>query len=40
MKSNSAVAVISKFEKIFSTYGIPEKLISDNGHPFQSLPDT
>ena len=34
--STSAVAVIPKFDRVFSTHGIPEKLISDNGPPFQS----
>ena len=29
--STSAVAVIPKFDRIFSTHGIPEKLNSDNG---------
>ena len=36
VKSTSAVTVIPKFDRIFSSHGIPEKLISDNGPPFQS----
>ena len=36
VESTSAVAVISKFYRISSTHGIPEKLISDNGPPLQS----
>ena len=34
--STSANSTIPKLDKIFSTYGIPEKLITDNGPPFTS----
>ena len=30
------MTVIPKFDRIFSTHGIPEKLISDNEPPFQN----
>ncbi len=35
-KSTSASAVVPKFNRISSTHGIPEILISDDGPPFQS----
>ena len=34
--STSAESVIPKFERVFATHGIPEKLKSDNGLPFNS----
>ena len=36
LRSTSAKAVIPKFDKIFSLFGIPEELKTDNGPPFQS----
>ena len=36
IKSTSARAVIPKLDKIFSEYGIPKSLTSDNGPPFKS----
>ena len=35
-KSTSANATIPKFDRIFSSYGIPLQLKSDNGPPFNS----
>ena len=35
-RSTSAYSTIPKLDKIFSTYGIPEVVKSDNGPPFQS----
>ena len=34
--STSAKAVIPKLDKIFSTFGIPQVLRTDNGPPFNS----
>ena len=34
--STSANTVIPKFDQIFATYGIPVKIKTDNGPPFQS----
>ncbi len=36
LTSLTAKAVIPKFDKIFSEFGIPEQLKTDNGPPFQS----
>ena len=35
IRSTSGAAVIPRIDKIFSEYGIPESLTSDNGPPFQ-----
>ena len=37
IRSASARTVIPVFDKIFSLFGIPEELKTDNGPPFQSL---
>ena len=34
VRSTAAAAVIPKFDRIFSTHGIPEEVKSDNGPPF------
>ena len=34
VRSTAAAAVIPKFDRIFSTHGIPEEVKSDNGQPF------
>ena len=36
MRSTNAQAVILSLERIFATHGLPEKITSDNGPPFQS----
>ena len=36
MRSTTAPAVILSLERIFATHGLPEKITSDNGPPFQS----
>ena len=36
VKSTSSIAVIPVFDKVFSMYGVPEVVKSDNGTPFQS----
>ena len=36
MQSTTAQAVILSLERIFATHGLPEKITSDNGSPFQS----
>lgn len=36
LRSTSARSVIPRLDKIFSEYGIPEELKTDNGPPFQS----
>lgn len=37
LRSTSAISVIPLFDKIFSLFGIPEELKTDNGPPFQSF---
>lgn len=37
LRSTSARSVIPLFDKIFSLFGIPEELKTDNGQPFQSF---
>ena len=34
MKSTSAQAIIPKLDRIFATHGLPKKVKSDNGPPF------
>lgn len=36
MKTTSAKDVISKFRNTFSTFGLPESVVTDNGPPFNS----
>ena len=36
VRSTSANSTVPKLDKIFSAYGIPEKLTTDNGSPFTS----
>ena len=36
MKSTSSAATIQELRQMFATYGIPEKLVSDNGPQFIS----
>ena len=36
MKTTTATATIKRLERIFATHGLPEKVTSDNGPPFQS----
>ena len=34
LKNSQSLTTINKFKKIFSQYGIPEELITDNGREF------
>ena len=36
MKSTTAQSLINKLERIFATHGLPTKITSDNGPPFDS----
>ena len=36
LSAQSAQSVIRKFNKIFSMFGYPKKVLSDNGPPFES----
>jgi transposase InsO family protein len=37
MKTTTAGSTINALSYVFGRYGLPEKVVSDNGPPFQSV---